>query len=154
MRRVHRGRADQYANFCIMPKVDSINDTHTKQFPGSSCETPQQRQMRRSHKRTSQGDHILEGRTGNPYLSHIDVKRVNRAYLLEMVKVRRRKQTKGRTGKEDDGEGDPAGDCAGSTRGEEKGIGRKRERPWGTMEAEGGEEEGKEASARASPASP
>ena len=67
--------------------------------------------------RTSQGDHILEGRTCNPYLSHIEVKRINRAYLLEMVKVRSRKQTKGRTGKEDDGEGDPAGDCARSTRG-------------------------------------
>ena len=57
-----------------------------------------------------------------------------------MVKVRCRKQTKGRTGKEDDGEGDRAEDCAGSTRGEEKGIGRKRERAWGTLEAEGGEE--------------
>ena len=81
---------------------------------------------------------MLVGRTSNTYLSHREVKRVSRVYILEMAKVRGRKQTKGRTGKEDNGEGDHAGDCAGSTREEEKGIGRKRGRSWG-VEAEGGE---------------
>ena len=70
------------------------------------------------------------------------------------MKARGRKQTKGIKGKEDEREGDPAGDCARSTGGEEKGIGRKRGLSGGTKEAEGGKEEGKEASARASPASP
>ena len=70
----------------------------------------------------------------------------------KVTKVGRRQKEE--QGNEDDGKGDPAGDCAGSTRGEEKGIGRKRERAWGSKEAEGGEEGVKEASARASPASP
>ena len=75
-----------------------------------------------TQKTKGHGDHMLVKRTSNTYLSNREVKRVSRVYKLEVAKVRGRDQTKGRTGKEDNGEGDHAGDCAGSTREEEKGI--------------------------------